>query len=176
MKFKVGDLVRVKTNLTPDSKYGACWFRDHMRGFCGKVYKVEEIETDVECYRLAGIGCFWTDEMLEPVATIEERVFHFPVAYKKLFETDKLCVLPDIVGTLIAKMQSMLDNQNKLIINKPAVILYRNGKKYVVKTTKGDKWDEEKGVALALLKSFGVDYKKLKKIIEQAKRGDKKGK
>lgn len=175
MKFKVGDLVRVKTDLEIDKEYGNDVFISPMAKYRGNTYKVEKLEYG--CYTLSDIPWHWTDEMLEPVAIcLRERVVHIPTSYEKLFLTDKFSILPDVAGALVAKIQSILDNSNKLIINKPAVILYRNGKKYVVKTTKGDKWDEEKGVALALLKSFGVDYKTLKKIIEQAKRGDKKGK
>ena len=172
MNFEVGDLVRVKTDLETDVRYGYCWFRATMREFCGKVYKVEEVDTQLKCYKLADVNWYWTDEMLEPVAIVSrELTVRVPFAFKKLFEPAlKVSVLPDVVGTFIAKLQSMLDNKNKLIINKPAVILFKDGKKHVVKLSKGDKWDEEKGVAFALLKSFGIDYKKFKKILKAAVR------
>ena len=164
--LKVGDYVEI----IDDSLFGPFYHK-------GMVGQITEADWKWFTINFNGIGAqiiakVYAEEYIKKV----DQPIHVPEKFKNLFNNDKCCILPDVAGVLIAKIQSMLDNQNKLIINKPAVILYRNGKKYVVKTTKGDKWDEEKGVALALLKSFGVDYKTLKKIIEQAKRGDKKGK
>lgn len=64
--------------------------------------------------------------------------------------------------------------QFKLIFNKPATILFYNGKKYIVKATKGDKFDEEKGFLLAFAKAHGLGYKEIENIVKNAKRGETK--
>lgn len=58
----------------------------------------------------------------------------------------------------------------KVIFNELATILYRNGKKYVSKCDKEDKFSEELGLALCLLKSFGVSYSDFEKLLNSAKR------
>ena len=46
----------------------------------------------------------------------------------------------------------------KVIFNKPAtIVLWEDGSKTVVKLNKGDKWDPEKGLAMAIIKKkFGL--------------------
>lgn len=58
----------------------------------------------------------------------------------------------------------------KVIFNEPATILYKDGKKYVSKCDKEDKFSEELGLALCLLKSFGVSYSDFEKLLKSAKR------
>ena len=64
--------------------------------------------------------------------------------------------------------------KNEVIFNEPATILYKDGKKYVCKCDKEDKFSEELGLALCLLKSFGVSYSDFKELIKGAKRQGKK--
>lgn len=61
----------------------------------------------------------------------------------------------------------------KVIFNDPATILFVDGEKFVVKCHE-EKFDEEKAVAIALLKSFGISYPDLKRIIKNAKRPESK--
>lgn len=55
----------------------------------------------------------------------------------------------------------------KVIFNAPATILFRNGKKYITKSYQ-EEFDQEKGLALALLKSFGISYLDLKRMLKDA--------
>jgi hypothetical protein len=61
-------------------------------------------------------------------------------------------------------------NDYKVIFNEPATVLYKDGEKYVSKCDKEDKFSEELGLALCLLKSFGVSYSDFEKFIKGAKR------
>ena len=60
--------------------------------------------------------------------------------------------------------------ENKVIFNEPATILYKDGKKYVCKCDNEDKFSEELGLALCLLKSFGVSYSDFEEMLKGAKR------
>ena len=165
--FKVGDHVEI----IDDSIFG----ESYHKGMAGQITGANHDWLAIDFAGLGEqiLGKAYAEEYIKKIA----KSIYVPEKFKKVFDPDyKVCCLAKIASDIVTALQGARESNNKLIINKPAVILYRNGKKYVVKTTKGDKWDEEKGVALALLKSFGVDYKTLKKIIEQAKRGDKKGK
>ena len=55
----------------------------------------------------------------------------------------------------------------KVIINPPAVILFKDGKKYVTKA-QDEPFDAERGLMVALLKSFGIGYSDLQKMLEMA--------
>ena len=165
--FKVGDYVEI----IDDRLFGPNYHK-------GMVGQITRACCDWFIINFAGVGDqFIGKDLTEEYIKKVTKPIHVPEKFKHLFDPDyRVCCLAKTASDIVTALQRARESNNKLIINKPAVILYRDGKKYVVKTTKGDKWDEEKGVALALLKSFGVDYKTLKKIIEQAKRGDKKGK
>lgn len=60
--------------------------------------------------------------------------------------------------------------KDKVIFNEPATILYKDGKKYVSKCDKEDRFSEELGLALCLFKSFGVAYSDFEKLLKSAKR------
>ena len=60
--------------------------------------------------------------------------------------------------------------KNEVIFNEPATVLYKDGKKYVCKCDKEDKFSEELGLALCLLKAFGVSYSDFEKLLKGAKR------
>lgn len=95
------------------------------------------------------------------------------------------CVSKDIAEEVIRKASEPVSRiafqffstekpQFKLIFNKPATILFYKGKKYIVKATKGDKFDEEKGFLLAFAKAHGLGYKEIENIVKNAKHGETK--
>ncbi len=60
----------------------------------------------------------------------------------------------------------------RVIINKPAVIIYwLDGSKTVVKKQKGDKWDPEKGVAMAICKRLYGNTGRYNDVIKRALEG-----
>ena len=77
------------------------------------------------------------------------------------------------VGIVVRRFMSE-EPKFKLIFNKPATILFYKGKKYIVKATKGDKFDEEKGFLLAFAKAQGLGYREIENIVKAAKKGDEK--
>ena len=70
MKYKIGDKVRVRKDLVPDTYYGGVCYVDYMDGFKGK----ECIITDMDgiSYQMDNFNFWWTDEMLEPVDDLLE--------------------------------------------------------------------------------------------------------
>ena len=70
MKYKVGDKVRVRKDLVPDTYYGGVCYVDYMDGFKGK----ECVITDMDgiSYQMDNFNFWWTDEMLEPVDDLLE--------------------------------------------------------------------------------------------------------
>lgn len=69
--------------------------------------------------------------------------------------------------------QLCCEPKTEAIFNEPATILYKDGKKYVCKCDKEDKFSEELGLALCLLKSFGVSYSDFEELLKGAKRQNK---
>lgn len=75
-----------------------------------------------------------------------------------------------IKGFTIKKSNSV----DRIIFNAPATIVYmKDGNRYVTKAYKED-FDKEKGLALALLKSFGISYLDLQRLIKSATVQEKK--
>ena len=91
----------------------------------------------------------------------------------------KFCLLNDFIEEseveypceyISSQIVKGLLQKNKVIFNPPATILIKDGKKYV-SIAKDEPYDKEKGLALCLLKSKGVSYSELRKMMEK---GDKK--
>ena len=66
-KFKVGDKVRVRKDLIPDTKYGDVYFVYSMKEMCGKIVTIKDFYSDNCNMYLKEIGYLWSPEMLEPV-------------------------------------------------------------------------------------------------------------
>lgn len=64
MKYKVGDRVRVRSDLKIRKEYGGMIFNDVMSQHCGETVTINEVLSR-GCYRIVEYGCFWTDEMFE---------------------------------------------------------------------------------------------------------------
>ena len=65
MKYKVGDKVRVRKDLVPDSEYGGVCYVEYMDEFKDKECVITNM--DDTSYRINNSEFWWTDEMLEPV-------------------------------------------------------------------------------------------------------------
>lgn len=65
MKYKVGDKVRVRSDLKVGKGYGAHTFAYDMFKFEGKIVTIESVWE--QGYRIEEDTYWWTDEMLEPV-------------------------------------------------------------------------------------------------------------
>lgn len=61
----------------------------------------------------------------------------------------------------------------KIIINEPAVVLIKNGKKYVSKAH-NEEFDAEKGLLMCLAKANGVTHLDLKRMLKKATYQSKK--
>ena len=80
MKFKVGDKVRVREDLSRERRYGDFWVLKEMEEFLGKEARIISTDNLDEQYMLDidNERWGWTDEMLEPITDpladkIEER-------------------------------------------------------------------------------------------------------
>ena len=65
MKYKIGDKVRVRKDLVPNSEYGGVCYVEFMDKFKDKECVITNI--DDTSYRINNSEFWWTDEMLEPV-------------------------------------------------------------------------------------------------------------
>ena len=65
MKYKIGDKVRVRKDLVPNSEYGGVYYVDAMDELKGKECVITNVG-DV-AYQLNNFTCWWSEEMLEPV-------------------------------------------------------------------------------------------------------------
>lgn len=71
MNYKVGDKVRVKTNLKDNKQYGYSRFVPSMRGYCGGIFEIADSGLGV--FHLKNCSdWFFSDEMLEPTYTLQE--------------------------------------------------------------------------------------------------------
>ena len=81
MKYKVGDKVRVRKDLVPNSEYGGVCYVEFMDKFKDKECVITNM--DDTSYRINNSEFWWTDEMFEPVGDLLE------YALKKLGMTKK---------------------------------------------------------------------------------------
>lgn len=65
MKYKVGDKVKVRSDLRVGKSYGEHTFVHDMFKFMGKIVTIESARE--QGYRIEEDAYWWTDEMLEPV-------------------------------------------------------------------------------------------------------------
>ena len=67
MKYKVGDKVRVKSDLYDGGMYGCCDLNEEMESYRGKIVTISLVGRD--CYEIEedDTSYSWTDEMFEPV-------------------------------------------------------------------------------------------------------------
>lgn len=86
MKFKVGELVRVRKDLVVGRTYGTDTFVKEMKNLKGKIYLIKQVNYDTLRYTLKDCGWWnWTDEMLEKV-NLEDFIKQFLDKNKELFK------------------------------------------------------------------------------------------
>ena len=81
MKYKIGDKVRVRKDLVPNSEYGGVCYVEFMDKFKDKECVITKVGNT--SYRINNSEFWWTDEMFEPVGDLLE------YALKKLGMTKK---------------------------------------------------------------------------------------
>ena len=67
MKYKVGDKVKVKSDLKENTSYGGKIFVRDMAVYRGKNVEISKVHDDAYYIKEADREWFWTDEMFEPV-------------------------------------------------------------------------------------------------------------
>ena len=70
MKYKVGDKVRIRKDLVPDTYYGGVCYVDYMDGFKGKECIITNM--DSISYQIDNFDFWWTDGMFEPIDDLLE--------------------------------------------------------------------------------------------------------
>lgn len=71
MKYKVGDKVRVRSDLKENIRYGGQIFVRDMAVHCGKNVEISKVYDDAYCIKESDREWFWTDEMFEGLAEDE---------------------------------------------------------------------------------------------------------
>ena len=71
MKYKVGDKVKVKSDLKENIRYGGQIFVRDMAVHCGKNVEISKVYDDAYCIKESDREWFWTDEMFEGLAEDE---------------------------------------------------------------------------------------------------------
>lgn len=77
MRYKVGDKVKVRSDLKENIRYGGQIFARDMAVHCGKNVEISKVHDDAYCIKESDREWFWTDEMFEPVEeelTAEEAI------------------------------------------------------------------------------------------------------
>lgn len=67
MRYKVGDKVKVRSDLKENIRYGGQIFVRDMAVHCGKNVEISKVYDDAYCIKESDREWFWTDEMFEPV-------------------------------------------------------------------------------------------------------------
>ena len=68
MRYKVGDKVKVRSDLKENIRYGRQIFARDMAVHCGKNVEISKVHDDAYCIKESDREWFWTDEMFEGLA------------------------------------------------------------------------------------------------------------
>lgn len=73
MKYKIGDVVRIKDSIQAGEKYGECSVIERMLKFRGKVDTIVDIDIDGDFYLADRNNPYsWNKDMIEPALTINQ--------------------------------------------------------------------------------------------------------
>ena len=168
MKFKVGDKVYVRCGETTRKQYG---INEHME-------RLEGTPQTIHCVSPNGFYSIYDNEKQLTWNFAEEDISYTP--FESAFRVKPLelsegfkTFMKDIKNKKEKKTMDIDIDIERIIFNKPATILYADGERYVTKAHQ-EEFDEEKGLALALLKAFGISYLDLQRLIKSATVQEKK--
>lgn len=94
------------------------------------------------------------------------------IAHDEGIDYDK-AIVTNIIKTFDRLKKEGDFKEMKIIINEPAVVLIKNGKKYVSKAH-NEEFDAEKGLLMCLAKSNGISHLDLKRMLKSAAVQNKK--
>lgn len=148
MKFNVGDKVYVRCGEETRKRY--C-LADAMYDLQNKPQEIKGFSYDKEGYKVTeNCWCF-----------AEEDISYTPFSEDIKNRKEKKEMKTDIYI-------------DKIIFNDPATIVYtKDGNRYVTKAYQ-ENFDKEKGLAISLLKAFGISYLDLQRLIKSATVQEKK--
>lgn len=119
MKFKVGDRVRIRTDLKIFEKYGSQYFVRNMNQHKGEIAIITRVFDDYYFINLDSF--YWTDEMLKPcdaVLTISQLQSEIDKLSNKVQEEySKVISNRDRVNYLKEQLKQLKEEENKPILN-----------------------------------------------------------
>lgn len=66
MRYKIGDVVKIKDNLELNATYGSLIIYKDMLNFCGNIVTIKAITRDCS-YAVNENGYLWSEEMIEDI-------------------------------------------------------------------------------------------------------------
>jgi hypothetical protein len=99
MKYKIGDMVRIKTNLQEGEKYGELYVMDYMLPFRGTIHTIEYVYDDGDFHltdvkNLYNDPYIWNKDMVEPIKQV------IPLSDLESVKVDKLGIYEYILNNL----------------------------------------------------------------------------
>lgn len=65
MRYKVGDVVKIRDDLEIDKYYNDCFLNEFMTKYLGTIQVIDEIDKFNKFFKLRDIDFFWSEEMFE---------------------------------------------------------------------------------------------------------------
>ncbi len=145
MKYKVGDVVKVRSDLDINKRYKLFYVTADMLKFKGKLVRIARVLND--CYNIYEDlkRWSWSDEMFEPF-TEEDVKKHFEEYAKSFKDYD--------IKFEVKKKESILDEEEKKYLS--AIIRpFRDRVEYILKGDRGD----NRSYIIIVIKSIDKDRK-----------------
>lgn len=185
MKYKVGDKVKIREDLTV-GEYGGVWFRDEMKHHCGNVVTISYLSFGYPEYYIIKESSFvFSDEMIEGYALVEYdtigEILDQLKGYAFVIGSDGLLKLTERdndMNYFNIKNYKVCDNNGI----KTVVVEFEDGTKEHAVCCKEDVFELSRGVEVCVLKHiFGSDrYKEIiresNKQIKAINKAEKKAK
>lgn len=137
--FKVGQQVKIRKDLKVGKRYGNDTVVVNMSKFFGKTVTIRFVNSI--WFRIEGSFFNWTPEMVETIISQPQTTEKEPA--------------------------KSADNM-RVEFNGSVTILYKDGKKFVAKCDKDEKFDKEKGLYVCLAKAAGYKFDDIQKLLDNA--------